>query len=93
MSRLRTAAAAAFAAGFLFASAAGAVDVENASGKDQKVLLTESGGKTNLELKAGETKADVCAMCTVAVEGMDPIDGVGLDKIVIEAGGLKKIEF
>lgn len=86
------AAAAAFATTMILATAAGAVDVENASGKEQKVLLTEPGGKTNLTLKAGETKMDVCAMCTVTVEGMAPVDGVGLDKVVIEESGLKKIE-
>lgn len=86
------AAAAAFATTLVFATAAGAVDVENASGKEQKVLLTESGGKTNLVLKAGETKMDVCAMCTVTVEGMQPVEGIGLDKVVIEQGGLKKVE-
>lgn len=86
------AAAAAFATTLVFATAAGAVDIENASGKEQKVLLTEPGGKTNLVLKAGETKEDVCAMCTVAVEGMKSVDGVGLDKVVIEEGGMKKIE-
>ena len=85
-------AAAAFATTLVFATAAGAVDVENASGKEQKVLLTEPGGKTNLVLKAGETKMDVCAMCSVTVEGMKPVEGVGLDKVVIEANGLKKIE-
>ena len=86
------AAVAAFATTLVFATAAGAVDVENASGKEQKVLLTESGGKTNLVLKAGETKMDVCAMCTVTVEGMKPVEGIGLDKVVIEANGLKKVE-
>ena len=86
------AAAAAFATTLVFATAAGAVDVENTSGKEQKVLLTGPGGKTNLVLKAGETKMDVCAMCTVTVEGMKPVEGVGLDKVVIEANGLKKIE-
>ena len=88
---IRTAAVA-FAATLTFAAAAGAVDLQNATSQELKVLLTEPGGKTEITIKAGETKEDVCAMCTVNVEGKTPVSGVGLDMIVIEDGGLKKIE-
>src|SRR3546814_11633820 len=66
---------------------AGAVDVENASKTEQTVLLTEPGGKSNVVLKAGETKLDVCAKGTVNVEGMEPLDGVGLARTEGRRGG------
>src|SRR3546814_6755915 len=58
---------------------AGAVDVENASKTEHTVLLTEPGGKSNVVLKAGENKMDVCGMCSVNVGGMGPLDGAGVE--------------
>ncbi|MFN4088608.1 MAG: hypothetical protein ACK4QW_06125 [Alphaproteobacteria bacterium] len=90
---LMRAAAAAFATTLAFAGAAGAVDLRNDTTKEVKVQLTQPGAKPDeVTLQAGETKEDVCAMCTVTVEGMEPMSAVGLDMIVIGDSELKKIE-
>ena len=78
-----TLAAFAFVASMSVTHAARAVDVENEDTKAYKVTLTEPGGKSELNLAAGEKKMDVCAMCTVAVESMQPVSASGLDRVVI----------
>ncbi len=85
-------AAALFAAGLLASAGVGAVDVENQDSKDHKVTLTESGGKKEIEVKAGETQLDLCAICTVSVEGMEPVEASGLDRVIIKDGKLTKVE-
>jgi hypothetical protein len=93
MSSLSNVLAAALLAGALvLPAAAGAVDVENEDSKEHKVTLTEPGGKQEVTLKAGEKKMDLCAICTVTVQGMQPVQASGLDRVVIKDGKLEKIE-
>ena len=87
-----TLAAVAFVTAVSASGVARAVDVENEDTKAYKVTLTEPGGKQDLNLAAGEKKMDLCAMCTVAVEGMQPVNASGLDRVVIKDGNVTKIE-
>ena len=73
--------------------AAYAVDVENEDTTEHKVTLTEPGSpKWEVKVGGGEKKLDVCAMCSVAVEGAQPVSASGLDRVVIKGGKLTKIE-
>lgn len=93
MSSLSKVFAAAFvAAGLMVPAGAGAVDVENEDAKEHKVTLTEPGGKQEITLKPGEKKVDLCAICTVNVPGMQPVQASGLDRVIIRNGKLDKIE-
>jgi hypothetical protein len=74
------------------AGTAAAVDVENADQKEYTVTLTESGGKTTVKLGPGETKMDLCAVCSVAIEGAQPVNGSGLDKVIIQDGKLSRVD-
>ena len=89
----RSLAVAALASPLLFADVARAVDVENEDSKEYKVTLTEPGSpKTEIKLGAGEKKMDLCATCSVAVEGMQAVSASGLDRVVIKDGKITKIE-
>lgn len=93
MSPLSKAFAAALLAGSLvLPAAAGAVDVENEDSKEHKVTLAEAGGKQEITLKPGEKKQDLCAICTVAVSGMESVQASGLDRVIIKNGKLEKVE-
>ena len=71
---------------------AGAVDVENSDSKEYSVTLTESGGKQTIKVGPGETKMDLCAVCSVSIEGATPVQGSGLDKVIIKDGKLSRVE-
>ena len=89
----RSLAVAAVASPLLFADIARAVDVENEDAKEYKVTLTEPGAaKTEIKVGAGEKKMDLCATCSVAVEGMQAVSASGLDRVVIKDGKVSKIE-
>jgi uncharacterized protein involved in tellurium resistance len=67
--------------------------VENEDAKEYKVTLTEPGSpKSEIKVAAGEKKMDLCAMCSVAVEGMAPVEASGLDRVVIKDGKVTKVE-
>jgi hypothetical protein len=83
---------AALVGGMTVATAAGAVDVQNDDAKEYTVTLTEPGGKQTVKLGPGETKMDICAVCSVSIEGAAAVQGSGLDKVIIKDGKLTKVD-
>lgn len=94
MLSLRTAALAfgVAAASLSLTGTASAVDVENGDQKEYTVTLTESGGKATVKVGPGETKMDLCAVCSVAIEGAQPVSGSGLDRVIIKDGKLSRVD-
>lgn len=86
-------AAAAVVAPLMLVQRAQAVDLENEDATEYKVTLAEPGAaKAEVKLGAGEKKMDVCAVCSVSVEGAQAVSASGLDRVIIKGGKLTKVE-
>lgn len=70
--------------------AAQAVDILNEDGRDYDVIVVENGAESSFTLFSGGAEDDVCAACTLEIEGLGSIDASGKDTIVISGGKLTK---
>lgn len=70
--------------------AARAVDVLNEDGRDYDIVVVENGAESVFTLFSGGSEEDVCATCTISIEGVGSIDASNKDTVVISGGKLIK---
>lgn len=70
--------------------AAQAVDVLNEDGRDYDVIVVENGVENVFTLFSGGSEEDVCASCTISIDGVGSIEASGKETIVISGGKLAK---
>lgn len=74
----------------MLAPAARAVDILNVDGRDYDVIVTENGVESYFTLFSGGAEEDVCAACTVEIDGIGSIEASGKETVIVSGGKLTK---